>query len=31
MEKECCDVKVTETNDGYRIDLKGEKIKENKR
>ena len=24
MEKECCNVKVTETEDGLRIDLKGE-------
>lgn len=28
MEKECCNVKVTETEDGLRIDLKGEGLKE---
>ena len=28
MEKECCNVKVTETEDGYRIDVKGEDLKE---
>lgn len=28
MEKECCNVKVTETEDGFRIDVKGEGLKE---
>ena len=28
MEKECCSVKVTETDDGLRIDIKGEGLKE---
>ncbi|MBI4838364.1 MAG: hypothetical protein HY806_04335 [Nitrospirae bacterium] len=28
MEKECCNVKVTETEDGLRIDIKGEGLKE---
>ncbi len=28
MEKECCNFKMTETEDGYRIDIKGENLKE---
>ncbi len=28
MEKECCNVKVTETEDGLRIDIKGEDLKQ---
>ena len=28
MEKECCNVKVTETEDGLRIEIKGEGVKE---
>ena len=28
MEKECCNVKVTETDDGLRIEIKGEGVKE---
>ena len=28
MEKECCNFKVTETEDGLRIDVKGEGLKE---
>ena len=28
MEKECCNVKVTETEDGFQIDVKGENLKE---
>jgi hypothetical protein len=28
MEKECCSVKVTETGEGLRIDVKGEDLKE---
>ena len=28
MEKECCNINVTETEEGYRIDLKGENLKE---
>ena len=28
MEKECCNVKVTETKDGLRIEIKGEGLKE---
>jgi len=28
MEKECCNVKITETEDGFRIDVKGEGLKE---
>ncbi len=28
MEKECCNFKVTETEDGFRIDVKGEGLKE---
>ncbi len=28
MEKECCNVRVSETEDGLRIDVKGEGLKE---
>lgn len=28
MEKECCNVKVTETEDGFQINVKGENLKE---
>ena len=28
MEKECCNVSVTETEGGLRIDIKGENLKE---
>lgn len=28
MEKECCNVKLTETEDGLRIEIKGEGVKE---
>lgn len=28
MEKECCNMKVTETDDGLRVDIKGEGLKE---
>jgi hypothetical protein len=28
MNKECCDIKVTELDDGYRIEIRGEGIKE---
>ncbi len=28
MEKECCNVKVTETEEGFRIEVKGEGLKE---
>ena len=28
MEKECCTINVSETEEGYRIDLKGENLKE---
>jgi hypothetical protein len=28
MEKECCDIKVTETDEGFRIDVKGKALKE---
>lgn len=28
MEKECCDIKVTEIDGGYRLDVKGPDLKE---
>ena len=28
MEKACCNVKVTETEDGLRVDIQGEDLKE---
>jgi hypothetical protein len=28
MEKECCNIKFTETDKGYRVDIEGEKVKE---
>lgn len=28
MEKECCQVKFTETDEGYRIDVTGKSLKE---
>ena len=28
MERECCTVKVTETDEGFQIDVKGENLKE---
>jgi hypothetical protein len=28
MEKECCEIKVFETDDGFRLDVKGMKFKE---
>ncbi|MBI5196487.1 MAG: hypothetical protein HZA10_09210 [Nitrospirae bacterium] len=28
MEKECCNIKITGTEDGLRIDIKGEGLKE---
>jgi hypothetical protein len=28
MEKECCNIKCTETEKGYRVDIEGEKVKE---
>lgn len=28
MEKECCNIKVSETEDGYNIDVKGENLKD---
>ena len=28
MEKECCDVKVTELEDGMRIEIRGEGVKD---
>jgi hypothetical protein len=28
MEKECCNIKFTETDKGYRVDIEGENVKE---
>ena len=28
MEKECCQIKVTETDEGYHIDVTGKNVKE---
>jgi hypothetical protein len=28
MEKECCNIKFTETDKGYCVDIEGEKVKE---
>lgn len=28
MEKECCNCKVTETEDGFKVEVKGEGLKE---
>ncbi len=27
MKKDCCDIKVTEINDGYRIEITGQEVK----
>lgn len=28
MEKECCQIKITETDDGFRVDVSGKKLKD---